>query len=467
MAITVEQFIERLTQSGLMSAAEIDAFQGSLPPERRPKDLQQFAQALIQQGKLTKYQAQAVYEGKTKGLVFGQYVVLDKLGEGGMGVVLRAQHRRMKRTVAIKVLSSAAMKQAGAVERFHREVEAAAQLLASQHRHGLRRQRAPGHALPGDGVRRGQRPGQHCQAARAASGSAGGRVHPPGGPRTSVCPQQGHCPPRHQAGQSAPGQRRHGQDPRHGPGPHRRERGGPGRGGTPDHHRPGDGHLRLHGPRAIAGYAPGRRPGGHLFAGLHALPAPDRQSALPGRDVRQAVHDALGVAHPVAVQGPARSARSPGCGLPTHVGEESGRPLPVDGRGDCRVGGRIGGVVRSLGPRRAPRLARIAQREASPESGTFCRKLRHGARSPSRRSPRPRSERSRASAPRTTRARRRREKGAAPIFLPPQRRRRKGAAPIFLPPQRRRGKGAAPTFLPPRRALRTKRTGRRLHSSAR
>ncbi len=45
-----------------------------------------------------------------------------------MGVVLKAQHRRMERMVAIKVLSSAAMKQAGAVERFHREVKAAAKL---------------------------------------------------------------------------------------------------------------------------------------------------------------------------------------------------------------------------------------------------------------------------------------------------------------------------------------------------
>ena len=128
MAVTVEQFIERLTQSGLMSAAEVSTFQDSLPPDKRPKDVQQFARALVQHGKLTKYQAQAVYEGKTKGLVFGQYVVLDKLGEGGMGVVLKAQHRRMDRIVAIKVLSSAAMKQAGAVERFHREVKAAAKL---------------------------------------------------------------------------------------------------------------------------------------------------------------------------------------------------------------------------------------------------------------------------------------------------------------------------------------------------
>jgi serine/threonine protein kinase/WD40 repeat protein len=128
MAISVEQFIERLTQSGLLSAAEVSKFHDSLPPERRPKDVKQLAQVLVQQGKLTKYQAQAVYQDKAKGLVLGQYVVLDKLGEGGMGVVLKAQHRRMARVVAIKVLSSGAMKQAGAVERFHREVQAAAKL---------------------------------------------------------------------------------------------------------------------------------------------------------------------------------------------------------------------------------------------------------------------------------------------------------------------------------------------------
>ncbi|MGD0898575.1 MAG: SUMF1/EgtB/PvdO family nonheme iron enzyme [Thermoguttaceae bacterium] len=128
MAITVQQFVERLTESGLMSAAEVAGFQESLPPDKRPRDVQQFAQVLIQQGKLTKYQAQAVYQGKGKGLVFGQYTVLDQIGEGGMGVVLKARHRRMKRTVAIKVLPPAAMKQAGAVERFQREVQAAAQL---------------------------------------------------------------------------------------------------------------------------------------------------------------------------------------------------------------------------------------------------------------------------------------------------------------------------------------------------
>ncbi len=67
-------------------------------------------------------------QGKTKGLVFGEYRVLDKLGQGGMGVVLKAEHRHMKRSVAVKMISVAALRSADAVKRFYREVEAAAKL---------------------------------------------------------------------------------------------------------------------------------------------------------------------------------------------------------------------------------------------------------------------------------------------------------------------------------------------------
>src|SRR5205814_1268911 len=51
-----------------------------------------------------------------------------KIGQGGMGAVFKAEHRRMKRVVAIKMLPPALMKDAAAAARFQREVEAAAKL---------------------------------------------------------------------------------------------------------------------------------------------------------------------------------------------------------------------------------------------------------------------------------------------------------------------------------------------------
>jgi WD40 repeat protein/formylglycine-generating enzyme required for sulfatase activity/serine/threonine protein kinase len=59
---------------------------------------------------------------------FGEYVLLDKLGEGGMGVVYKAQHRRMKRLVAVKTISRREIGSPDAVKRFYREVETAAKL---------------------------------------------------------------------------------------------------------------------------------------------------------------------------------------------------------------------------------------------------------------------------------------------------------------------------------------------------
>ena len=104
MTVKLDQFVEHLTQSGLLSAAEITSFQDALPPDKRPKDGEALARELVRANKITKYQAQVVYQGKPKGLVFGDYRVLDKLGQGGMGVVLKAEHRRMKRMVAVKVI---------------------------------------------------------------------------------------------------------------------------------------------------------------------------------------------------------------------------------------------------------------------------------------------------------------------------------------------------------------------------
>ena len=128
MALSVDEFTTRLNDSGLMTSDEARAWVETLPADKRPTDVHQLAQELIRQKKLTAYQAQTVYQGKGKSLILGNYVVLDKLGQGGMGMVLKAEHKRMKRIVALKVISPEAVKTPDALKRFHREVEAAARL---------------------------------------------------------------------------------------------------------------------------------------------------------------------------------------------------------------------------------------------------------------------------------------------------------------------------------------------------
>ncbi len=57
-----------------------------------------------------------------------RYRVIALLAQGGMGAVYLAEHRRMQRPVALKVVNPALMRNPGALRRFHQEVRAAAQL---------------------------------------------------------------------------------------------------------------------------------------------------------------------------------------------------------------------------------------------------------------------------------------------------------------------------------------------------
>lgn len=125
MPLTVEQFLKHMDDSGILSR---DAIIDFLPPNAAPKDAQELARALVRNKKLTKLQVEEIYRGKGKSLTLGNYTLLDKIGAGGMGQVFKAEHRRMQRIVAIKMLPADTMKNPAVVARFEREVKAAAKL---------------------------------------------------------------------------------------------------------------------------------------------------------------------------------------------------------------------------------------------------------------------------------------------------------------------------------------------------
>lgn len=126
--VSIEEFIEGLKSSRLMTADELRDIMVSLPPDMQPPTLKQLAAELVRRQKLTKFQAGRIASGRPQGLVLGKYVIQDKIGEGGMGEVFIAEHRRMKRPVVVKILPRAATESEYSIRRFEREVEAAAQL---------------------------------------------------------------------------------------------------------------------------------------------------------------------------------------------------------------------------------------------------------------------------------------------------------------------------------------------------
>src|SRR5580698_4832987 len=101
MAVPLEKFVQQLEDSGIVAG---DTLKDFLPPKASPQSAEELALDLVRKKKLTKFQAEEVSKGKGKSLVLGNYVLMEKIGAGGMGQVFKAEHRRMDRVVAIKVL---------------------------------------------------------------------------------------------------------------------------------------------------------------------------------------------------------------------------------------------------------------------------------------------------------------------------------------------------------------------------
>ncbi|MCH2183497.1 MAG: serine/threonine protein kinase [Mariniblastus sp.] len=123
MAHSAQQIIHELTQAGLLSSDEVTQFDAEIRV-----GVEALLARLVELGHITRYQADKFAAGEASDICFGEYLVLEELGRGGMGTVLLARHRRMDREVAIKILPVSALESEAAVARFYQEVKVAAQL---------------------------------------------------------------------------------------------------------------------------------------------------------------------------------------------------------------------------------------------------------------------------------------------------------------------------------------------------
>ena len=126
--LTAQEFAASIFQSGLLSRDEIEELKLRLGDSALPGEAREIASKLVSEGKLTRYQAAVLLKASKDPLLIDNYVILDTLDTGGMGLVFKALHRSMNRVVALKLLPAAMMSARDTVKRFQREVQAAAAL---------------------------------------------------------------------------------------------------------------------------------------------------------------------------------------------------------------------------------------------------------------------------------------------------------------------------------------------------
>jgi serine/threonine protein kinase len=127
MTITTHEFHRRLADSGILTPQAAEQL-GKSTSGQAAQTAAEASGRLVASGAITSYQAEALQSETPLPVRYGEYVITERIGQGGMGVVYKARRSGEFRIVALKVLPTELTRNADAVRRFRREVEAASSL---------------------------------------------------------------------------------------------------------------------------------------------------------------------------------------------------------------------------------------------------------------------------------------------------------------------------------------------------
>jgi eukaryotic-like serine/threonine-protein kinase len=122
-SLSSSDFLSTLEQSGIITESGLQEVRDTLAEDSQLLDSSALARRLVEQGRLTEFQAHRLLVGNASSLVFGRYLLIDRIGIGAMGRVFKARHQLMDRLVALKVVLPICASSKHSVSRFFREMK--------------------------------------------------------------------------------------------------------------------------------------------------------------------------------------------------------------------------------------------------------------------------------------------------------------------------------------------------------
>ena len=123
---SAEYLINALLDAGVWTADQAEKARAAVSVVKG--DPIKLAECFKSSGPLTGYQLRKIRHGRIIDLTVGSFVVLEKIGEGGMGKVYKAISPKIGKPVALKVVRSHLMTNKTVLRRYKREAAAAAAL---------------------------------------------------------------------------------------------------------------------------------------------------------------------------------------------------------------------------------------------------------------------------------------------------------------------------------------------------